>query len=129
MPGQIFGLLKSKLQRTKKNTWVFTSFEGQYSDNPKYISMKLHELDPSIEIVWLVKKEKLSSLPEYVKGVEIHTEEARKIKASASVIIDNVYGGKSYIVSSGSAVSKIKGHVYKFLVDKKGQHVYTTWHG
>ena len=49
---------------------VFSSFEGhQYSDNPRYISEKLHALCPDCEIVWLFHKSCIDrvQVPDYVK--------------------------------------------------------------
>lgn len=125
----ILKLLKYKSKKTKKGLWVFTSFNGHYSDNPKYISQKLHDIDPSKEIIWLVKKDYLSLLPEYVKGLEIHTKQADNAKGAAEVIIDNVYGEKEYALFDRSIKSKFKSIIYRFLINKKKQTVYTTWHG
>ena len=71
-------LLRYNLTPVKKGRWVFTSFRGHYSDNPKAISEKLHALAPEMEIVWLVEERFLSLLPSYVTGVDIHTKAAEK---------------------------------------------------
>ncbi|WP_320128502.1 CDP-glycerol glycerophosphotransferase family protein [uncultured Sphaerochaeta sp.] len=52
---------------------VFCSFSGgTYSDNPKAISERLHELYPSAKQVWLFNdpKEKQVMLPQYIQGVK-----------------------------------------------------------
>ena len=57
-----------------KNRVLFVSFSGKsYSDNPRALSEKLHELAPEIEIAWLFQKpkEKSAVVPNYVKCVDI----------------------------------------------------------
>lgn len=46
----LIGLFLYKMAPIKKNRFVFTSFNGHYSDNPKAISEKLHELYSDYEI-------------------------------------------------------------------------------
>lgn len=129
MLAKLFGYVRAKLTRVKKNMWMFSSFEGQYSDNPRYLSEKLHEISPDKEIVWLVRSELLTSLPDYVRGVDIRSAEADRIRASAEVIIDNVYGGKAYSRYGEGFGARAKARLFEFLTSKKGQHTYTTWHG
>lgn len=126
---RLLKLIEYKILPIKKNLWVFTSFEGQYSDSPKYISERLYEVNPSIDIVWLVDREKINQLPQYVKGVDISGAEAKLIRCRASVIVDNIYGGNGFYLREGSRVEKIKLKIVERLVAKKGQHIYTTWHG
>ena len=57
MLGEIKKYAKRRFARVERGLWVFTSFGGHYSDNPKYISQKLHEISPETKIVWRVKKE------------------------------------------------------------------------
>lgn len=129
MLGKLFGYVRAKLTRVKKNMWMFCSFEGQYSDNPRYISEKLHEIAPGIEAVWLVKRELLPRLPDYVRGVDIDSPEAARVRASAEVIVDNVYGGKAYSRYGEGAAARAKAGLFNWLTSKRGQHTYTTWHG
>lgn len=76
-----------------KNRAIFISFSGtSYSDNPKPLSEKLHELAPEIEIVWLFKKpeEKKAVVPEYVKCVSISDKyEVMKLMATSKCIVNN----------------------------------------
>ena len=76
-----------------KNRALFISFLGtSYSDNPKALSEKLHELAPDIEIVWLFKKpeEKKGVVPEYVKCVAIDDKfEVMKLMATSKCIVNN----------------------------------------
>ena len=126
---QFLNLLKQRCMKTEKKLWVFTSFGGQYSDNPKYISIKLHEIDPTVKIVWLVKKEVLPTLPSYVTGIDINSEDALRYRGRAEVCIDNVYGEKAISCFSDTFLTKIKAKIFAALVKKKSQHTYTTWHG
>lgn len=76
-----------------KNRAVFVSFAGtSYSDNPKPLSEKLHEISPDTEIVWLFKNpaEKRDVVPEYVKCVAINDKfEVMKLMATSRCIVNN----------------------------------------
>lgn len=93
---------------------VFESYEGrQYSDNPRFISEKMHELYPDYTLVWGFKsmdKEFLSGVPEYVKAYDIDSFEYRKLRAGAAVFVYNEKMTESY-------------------PKKKGQLFIQTWHG
>jgi len=57
------------------NTVVFSNFSGKkYSDNPMYISEKLHELSPDTDIVWLRHKGYEFDTPDYVRVVRLAVE-------------------------------------------------------
>lgn len=118
-----------KTAKIVRKRWTFISFSGHYSDNPKYLSKKLHDLDPSIEIVWCVNAPLLDQLPRYVIGVEYGTMEAHKYIASAAVIIDNVYGGCAFNIFGYGLKNKLKSKLLKYIFCKNGQRIYTTWHG
>jgi CDP-glycerol glycerophosphotransferase len=88
------------------NRVVFISFNGlSYSDNPKALSEKLHELQPQMEIIWLFlhPEEKKNLIPDYVKCVKENTFEALKVLATSKVWVDNfckplyTYKGKKQI--------------------------------
>ena len=127
--GIISDLIKYNKTPVQKGRWLFTSFQGRYSDNPKALSEKLHEIQPDAEIVWLVKEEYLSALPDYVTGVDIQSAEAKTYRASAEVVVDNVYAERSYTVHGKSFSAKIKGKILQFFFKRKKQKLYTTWHG
>jgi CDP-glycerol glycerophosphotransferase len=85
---------------------LFISFGGKsYSDNPRAISEKLHEMCPDFNIVWLFNnpEEKIRIVPEYVKCVKNNSLDALKELATAKFWIDNfpkplyVYKGKNQI--------------------------------
>ncbi|MBE7079452.1 MAG: hypothetical protein E7380_06320 [Clostridiales bacterium] len=124
-------LLRYNLTPVKKGRWVFTSFRGHYSDNPKAISEKLHDLAPEIEIVWLVEERFLSLLPSYVTGVEIHTKAAEKYRASAQVLVDNVYAERACPLQGKGFATRLKAGLLSFFYKTKSkkQKVFTTWHG
>jgi len=107
-----------RFSKGKKNRWVFTSFNGHYSDNPKYISEKLHELDPSAEIIWLVEPKYTDLLPDYVKAVNIQSDEARSYVNTAEILVDNGYAQRGYNYRNGF-FAKCKAAVNRFLYFKK----------
>ena len=112
----------------KQNRWVFTSFGGHYSDNPKYISQKLHELDPSAEIVWIVDPKYREILPDYVTYADIHSEDAKWYVHTSEILVDNGYAQKGFYYHN-SVFEKIKAFLKGFLYNKRSQKIYTTWHG
>ncbi len=121
--------VRDRLLPIKKNSFVFMSFGGHYSDSPKYISEQIHALNPQITIIWLVNKELLDDLPNYVMGIEIGTQEAHKALATAECIIDNVYGSRAYTAMSSGVISKLKELFFSWCYNKPKQKIYTTWHG
>lgn len=69
---------------------LFNSFDGRsYSDNPRAISEKMHELYPETEIVWFLKH-KSEVVPDYVKVVDPGSIFAYyKTIATAHVVVTN----------------------------------------
>ena len=104
----LVGLCIYKIAPIKRNKYVFTSFNGHYSDNPKYISMKLHEMDEKAEIVWLVTNNHRADLPEYVKAVDIESLKAYWHRGRAMTQVDNVYGFRANFKTSESKVGAFK---------------------
>lgn len=104
--------LVNKIGKAKKHKVVFSSFGGKsYSDNPRAISEKLHQMYPSFEIVWLFKnpEAKEKAVPAYVRRVKIDSLQAYKELATAKIWVDN----------------SPKRRVYK----SKEQVYIQTWHG
>lgn len=124
-----FGFLTDKFKRINKNRIVFTSFGGHYSDSPKYISESLHRISPNTEIVWLVRDKYKNLVPDYAVAVDITSPEAKKYYKRARAIVDNVYGEKSYTLTSDSLFARLKCKFYSALVKQRGQLFFTTWHG
>lgn len=84
--------LSNKLYGVKSSKAVFISFSGKnYSDNPKAISEKLHELHPGFDIVWLFNspEEKRNIVPGYTRCVEAGSFKAMKELATAKFWVDN----------------------------------------
>jgi len=82
----------NKLWGVDNNSVVFSSFGGRsYSDNPRAISEKLHEKDPSVKIFWLFQniEEKRAIVPSYVSLVKKGTLKSLKIQATAKFWVDN----------------------------------------
>ncbi|MBR5242175.1 MAG: CDP-glycerol glycerophosphotransferase family protein [Clostridia bacterium] len=127
--GYALDFLVSKASGVRKNRIVFTSFDGHYSDSPKYISEKIHELSPDTEIVWLVSERYASLVPDYAKCVDINSREARKYVRTARALVDNVYWRKVYVRKSNSPLSRIAAKIFGVLAYRKRQICFTTWHG
>lgn len=71
---------------------VFSSFNGKtYSDNPRAISEKLHEMDSSLDIVWMFNdpEERKEFVPPYVRSVKLTRFSQLKEHATAGVWVDN----------------------------------------
>lgn len=86
-----------------ENKAVFESFSGKtYSDNPRALSEKLHELSPETEIVWLFSnpEEKKKVVPSYVRCEKRDTKTMIKEYSTARIWVNNftmqefVYKGK-----------------------------------
>ena len=92
---------------------VFSSFDGSgFSDSPKYIALKLHEVDRNAKIVWLIDKNRANkeTFPPYIKTVNMFSFSALKELSSAKVWVDNT--------------RKII-----YVPKKEGQFYIQTWHG
>ncbi len=101
------------LSGMKKNRVIMSSFSGKsYSDNPRAVSEKLHELAPDIKQVWLFTepKRKQQIVPEYIKCVD-----CRKI-------------GR-YYYELASAKAFLSNFGLPYLPKSKRQLFIQTWHG
>ena len=106
------------------NTVFFDSFGGQYNDNPKYISEKLHDLDPSIKIVWSVSDHGKEKPPEYAYKVKTGSREYYKYAFCSEVTVDNYTGIR--------VLGFIHKKLYKFLskiINRSSVLSISTWHG
>jgi len=93
---------------------VFSSFEGRgYSDNPRYISEKLHEMCPDCEIVWLFRKDAIDQVqtPDYVKKQLRINRAGLEEQATARFWVDNFR------------------HTESLWLDGSRQLYIQTWHG
>ena len=77
-------------KQTKRNV-MFESFEGRsYSDNPRAISEKLHDLDPHIEIVWVLNQpDNYGIVPSYVRVVSRFSHQYKSDFVSCGCYITN----------------------------------------
>lgn len=101
-----------------KKRAVFISFDGkQYSDNPKAISQKLHELAPNIKQIWLFNnpKEKQKILPSYIKAKKLTKWNVVHYLATSRIVIDNDF------LCYPAYLNKIKKHKKQLFIQ--------TWHG
>lgn len=126
---QLFGLAIYKIAPIKHNRYVFTSFSGHYSDNTKYISIKLHEIDKNAEIVWLVRPEYEKDVPGYAKVIKIDTLREYWYRGTATAQIDNVYGFRANFKMVDSKITNVKLKILSFLSNKKKQPIFATMHG
>lgn len=109
-----------------KRCVLFESFNGQYSDGPKYISVALHELDSSIKIVWLIDKKYEHDIPSYVIPINSNGLSKYLYLGRSKCIVDNMYCEKGFFIKYGDAPRKIKKSK-KLLRDD--QYLFSTWHG
>ena len=93
LSGFLRRLLIKLVWKTAKpeNSVFFSSFSGKsYSDNPKAISEKIHELDPSIKIIWLNRGQKLTEAPDYVYQVSRQNKiQYYRALASVKTVVEN----------------------------------------
>lgn len=91
---------------------IFISFAGkQYSDNPRAISEKLHEMYPDFSIVWRINSNEQVKLllPDYVKVVSTGKQFLKELATSCA-----------YITNCAN---------YRNIAKRKGQFWIQTWHG
>lgn len=112
----------------KKGIVFFRSFNGQYNDNPKYISEAVHKKYPYLKIVWAIKDDEETKFPCYVKTVKLMTKDYAKYIARAEFVIDNYSGCRSnFLENYNNIIKKIAFRIMS--KKKKGQMNISTWHG
>lgn len=87
-----FMWIVNKVFRERPNKVVFSSFNGcAYSDNPRVISEALHEEQPNLDLVWLIKypSEKHGTVPPYIRCIKNHSVLALYELATARIWVDN----------------------------------------
>ena len=75
-----------------KSQVLFISFSGrQYSDNPKAVSDRLHEVAPNVRQVWLFNDPAKfnNELPEWIESVENTRENFDRLLAQSAVWVSN----------------------------------------
>lgn len=96
------------------NKVVFSSFDSDaYSDNPRYISERLHALKPDCDIVWLISKNRMGVVktPDYVRRVTPLGLDGLMEQATARFWVDN------------------SRHAENIYLNDKKQYYIQTWHG
>lgn len=106
----------------KKNVVLFSSFNGMYNDNPKYVSEKLHEINPDIPIYWIADKATCKILPKYVQPLKKDSLVSHIMYVRSKVIVENYSG---VLMAHASSNNKLIQWIIK---DKKQLNV-STWHG
>lgn len=113
--------------KIRKKKVLFCSFFGQYNDNPKYISEKLHDLAPDLDLIWVHSSKGRDLLPEYVKHVEFQSVKYYYYLYTAQVVVDNHTGLRTGFCNKKR---KLLNLYFKFRSKKKkGQFCISTWHG
>ena len=118
-----------KVSKLDTNMILFKSYNGDYSDSPRYIAEEIHRLCPEKKIVWSLSNLENPSVPDYAIKVAAGSKDEIISSYKASAIVSNVYGEKEQYLKSDNVVSKLLFKFKTFLNYKKGQHIYTTWHG
>lgn len=121
--------LKYKRLKIDDNLITFISFNGKFADSPRTLTEHIHKLDENKKLVWLVNDVKNQYIPKYVQVEKYGTPKAWELFYKSKIIIDNVYGLHETYLESNKLIDKIKFKINSFLKNKKGQYVYTTWHG
>lgn len=110
-----------------KNTAFFRSFNGQYNDNPKYVSEELHRRYPEMNIAWAIGDGSADSFPDYVKTVQINSAEYAKYVARAEIVVDNYCGCRTNYLKVNNPVKRLA--FWLLSRHRKGQFCLSTWHG
>lgn len=106
-----------------KNRVLFSSFHGQYNDNPKYISVEMHKQYPSITQYWVFsEKTNANDIPYYIRPLKYNTLKYNIIKNTCCLFIEN--GAGAYLFDNSTSFFWLK----KKLKNRK-QIDFSTWHG
>lgn len=110
----------------KKKIAYFSSFFGQYNDNPKYISEKLHEINPDIPIYWVKSKRNRETFPPYIKTVDINSFKHYLLMFTAKVTVDNQLGMRTI----WGVTNPLKRILFRFMTQMHHNQLNIgTWHG
>ncbi len=114
--GTVYRSMRLKKIPVNNRRIVFWSFQGEYTDNPKYIAEELIKRNLNVELIWIGKKSSLKELDMFPKEIsriyEWWTLEAFEALASAKILVVN-------------SVELFKRPYPK----KNGQYIIETWHG
>lgn len=104
--------LVSNLTTVDPNTIVFTTVQGEYTCNPKYIAEEIIRRKLPYNITWVLRGNALGPFPPEFNLVRDKSSEYYRIMAKARVVVQNGH-------------SMQKNDVQK----NKGQYWIQTWHG
>jgi len=118
----VFDIVLNILLKPERNQVFFISFNGKYSDSPKYISEMLYRLNQRVKQVWVIDRpEDKQWLPSYIKKVKPFTLKYLLEKHKSKVIVEN--GAGDYLII------KEKPILIRRLLKNKRQLDISTWHG
>ena len=113
--GDIERWIIGKTTHVQNDKVLFSTFQGDYTCNPKYISEALHALCPELKIVWAVRRitmENHEDIPDYVSLAQRRTFRFYKEWAEA----------RAMVVNSVDVFSI-------YMPKKPEQFLLQTWHG
>lgn len=125
LPNKISNIIEILLHvlPVSKNKILFSSFHGQYNDNPKYISEEFHKRFPQIKLYWVLsEKSKMNDIPDYIEVVRYNTLKYCIVKNRCCAIVEN--GAGAYLFDNSTGLFELK----KKLKNTK-QLDFSTWHG
>ena len=109
----LFKKIFIKMLPIKKDRIIFTSFNGHYSDSPKYLCQEIYKLKPDAELIWLVDEKYKNDVPDYAKSIIYDSFKGLYYYASANIIIDNVYGFEKYHGTDFKTLRKLAKQIAK----------------
>ena len=101
---------------------VFTSFNGLYNDNPRYISECLHRKSPKTRIYWVIGENTKESVPEYITMIKPSGLKYEILINTAKVVVDNFTGIRRLEKNRPSQFGKV-------YTKSKSRYNISTWHG
>lgn len=119
----------AKIKTRNKKQWLFSSFNGEYSDSPKALAEAVVKLYPDIQIIWALNEENIMKCTQNVRSVLINTDEYLRCRNTSGVIIDNVWGESIIRLYNGKKIDNIKNTISLILRRRRGQRIYSIWHG
>ncbi len=111
----------------KKKVIMFSSFYGQYNDNPKAIERAVRKKCPFAKIVWVRSTKSKESFLADAEIVEMGSKEYYKYSYRAQVVVDNHMGLRASAYWGDKGLKKLPAKI--FSRKRRGQLCISTWHG
>ncbi len=105
-----------------KKCVLFNSFNGLYSDNPKYVSVLLHDSYPDVKIYWIIGNDSSEEIPDYVGKVPVRGFYHDYMMSTSAVVVDNFSGIRRMEKKVPSKFAEI------YTKDTRRVNI-STWHG